>query len=106
MPESIMVLGIKHGQNSKPNKREIIMKKDYSRLGLPDLLSTSNKSANSEESIVTKEIVAEAVVTEAVVTEAVVVTDDSEKDSKKNKTKKWSDVIAGEQDEVAQVSAE
>ena len=101
MPESIMVLGIKHGQNSKPNKREIIMKKDYSRLGLPDLLSTSNKSANSEESIVTKEIVAEAVVTEAVV-----ITDDSEKDSKKNKSRKWSDVIAGEPEEVAQVSAE
>ena len=101
MPESIMVLGIKHGQNSKPNKREIIMKKDYSRLGLPDLLSTSNKSANSEESIVTKEIVAEAVVTEAAV-----VTDDSEKDSKKNKSRKWSDVIAGEPEEVAQVSAE
>ena len=96
-----MVLGIKHGQNSKPNKREIIMKKDYSRLGLPDLLSTSNKSANSEESIVTKEIVAEAVVTEAVV-----ITDDSEKDSKKNKSRKWSDVIAGEPEEVAQVSAE
>jgi len=96
-----MVLGIKHGQNSKPNKREIIMKKDYSRLGLPDLLSTSNKSANSEESIVTKEIVAEAVVTEAAV-----VTDDSEKDSKKNKSRKWSDVIAGEPEEVAQVSAE
>lgn len=77
------------------------MKKDYSRLGLPDLLSTSNKSANSEESIVTKEIVAEAVVTEAVV-----ITDDSEKDSKKNKSRKWSDVIAGEPEEVAQVSAE
>jgi len=77
------------------------MKKDYSRLGLPDLLSTSNKSANSEESIVTKEIVAEAVVTEAAV-----VTDDSEKDSKKNKSRKWSDVIAGEPEEVAQVSAE
>ena len=96
-----MVLGIKHGQNSKPNKREIIMKKDYSRLGLPDLLSTSNKSANNEESTVTEEIVVEAVVTEAVV-----VTDDSEKDSKKNKSRKWSDVIAGEPEEVAQVSAE
>jgi hypothetical protein len=96
-----MVLGIKHGQNSKPNKREIIMKKDYSRLNLPDLLSTSTGSENNEEPTVT-----DAVVVEAVVVEAVVVTDDSEKDSKKNKSRKWSDVIAGEPEEVAQVSAE
>ena len=101
-----MVLGIKHGQNSKPNEREIIMKKDYSRLGLPNLLSTSNKSANREESIVTKEIVAEAVVAEAVVAEAVVVMDDSAKDSKKSKSKKWSDLATDEPEEAAQVPAE
>ena len=77
------------------------MKKDYSRLNLPDLLSTSTGSENNEEPTVT-----DAVVVEAVVVEAVVVTDDSEKDSKKNKSRKWSDVIAGEPEEVAQVSAE
>jgi hypothetical protein len=99
MPESIMVLGIKHGQNSKPNKREIIMKKDYGRLGLPNLLEAP--VAKTAAPTVVEEIVAEEVVTEAVV-----VIDDSAKDSKKAKSKKWSDLATDEPEEAAQVPAE
>ena len=66
MPESIMVLAIKRGQNSKPNKKEIIMKKDYGRLGLPNLLETSaTKTAapivDKEELIVSAEPIADTV---------------------------------------------
>ena len=66
MPESIMVLAIKHGQNSKPNKKEIIMKKDYGRLGLPNLLEapaakTAAPIVAQEELIVIAEPIADTV---------------------------------------------
>lgn len=48
-----MVLAIKHGQNSKPTKKEIIMKKDYGRLDLPNLLQTP--AVKTAEPIVNKE---------------------------------------------------
>ena len=60
MPESIMVWAIKPGQNSKTNKKDIIMKKDYSRVGLPNLLQTpaaktAEPIAKKVEPIVNKE---------------------------------------------------
>ena len=66
MPESIMVLAIKRGQNSKPNKKEIIMKKDYSRLGLPNMLEvqvakTTARIVDKEELIVNAEPIADKV---------------------------------------------
>jgi hypothetical protein len=48
-----MVWAIKPGQNSKPNKKDIIMKKDYSRVGLPNLLETP--AAKTAAPIVNKE---------------------------------------------------
>lgn len=66
MPESIMVWAIKRGQNSKPNKKEIIMKKDYGRLGLPNLLEvpvakTAAPIVDKEELIVNAEPIADKV---------------------------------------------
>lgn len=48
-----MVWATKPGQNSKPNKKEIIMKKDYGRVGLPNLLETP--AAKTAAPIVNKE---------------------------------------------------
>lgn len=71
------------------------MKKTYSRLGLPDLLQERTASTKTEEPTVIEEIVVEEVVAEEAV-----VKDDSEKNNKKAKSKKWSEVIAGEPEEV------
>ena len=66
MPESIMVLAIKRGQNSKPNKKEIIMKKDYGRLCHPNMhevpvSKTAAPIVDKEELIVNAEPIADKV---------------------------------------------